>query len=179
MDTSLEVLGETGPEQDVLPATQKDLVINVDHIAVAVENIDEAVRWYVGKLGFKIVERRLTRGEHTAMLSAVLTAGRAVLVLLQGTSRESQVSRFIEEFGPGVQHIALAVTDLDEALRSVTAVGGAADTPMIEDIGIRQIFLRRDPGSGVRVELIERRGGSFSDASVRCLFRAFEGRELF
>jgi len=112
------------------------------------------------------------------MLSAVMRAGRAIIVLLQGTSPQSQVSRFIDHFGPGVQHIALEVSDLDLALAKVREVGGEVDARTLDE-GIRQVFLRRDPGSGVRVELIERRGGTFTDTSVRQLFLAFERQDLF
>jgi methylmalonyl-CoA epimerase len=157
----------------------QDCITGIDHVAVAVPDLAEAIDWYTNKLGFHLVEERETRGEHTAMLSAVVTAGSAVIVLIQGTSPESQVSRFIEKFGPGVQHIAFGVRDMDEAMDRVGASGGAADTPMIADTGIRQTFLRRDLGSGVRVELIERTGGSFSDTTVRQLFRAFEANDLY
>jgi methylmalonyl-CoA/ethylmalonyl-CoA epimerase len=154
-------------------------IIGVDHVAIAVENLDEAEDWYEKKLGFVLLERRLTQGERTAMLSAVLKAGRAIVVLIQGTSPQSQVSRFIEAFGPGVQHIAFAVEDIRQTMQQIVAAGGVADTPLIEDEGIRQVFLRRDPGSGVRVELIERRGGAFSDKTVEELFRTFEANDLF
>jgi methylmalonyl-CoA/ethylmalonyl-CoA epimerase len=154
-------------------------ILDIDHIAVAVEDLEEAIQWYTTKLGFSLLERRTTTGDHTAMLSAVLRAGGAALVLIQGTTPESQVSRFIEAFGPGVQHVAFAVKDMDVAVRRLQVEGGGADTSLIEDEGIRQIFLRRDPGSGVRVELIERRGGTFSDKTVEKLFRAFEERDLF
>jgi methylmalonyl-CoA/ethylmalonyl-CoA epimerase len=156
-----------------------DCIAGIDHIAVAVTVIDDAIDWYTGKLGFRLVERRHTRGERTSMLSAVVVAGSAVVVLVQGTSPESQVSRFIEHFGPGVQHAAFLVRDMDEAVERVVGAGGVADTSVLSDVGIRQVFLRRDPGSGVRVELIERSGGDFSDASVERLFRAFEADDLY
>jgi methylmalonyl-CoA/ethylmalonyl-CoA epimerase len=154
-----------------------DLVLSVDHIAIAVEDLGTGVCWYES-LGFTLLERRVTEGEHSAMISAVLRAGRAIVVLLQGTSPRSQVSRFIDHFGPGVQHIALEVADLDLAVARVREVGGEVEARTLDE-GIRQAFLRRDPGSGVRVELIERRGGSFTDASVRQLFLAFERQDLF
>jgi methylmalonyl-CoA/ethylmalonyl-CoA epimerase len=157
--------------------TLGDLVLNVDHIAIAVDDLPAAISWYES-LGFSLLERRLTEGEHSAMISAVMKAGRAIVVLLQGTSPRSQVSRFIEHFGPGVQHIALEVVDLDLALARVHEVGGEVEARTLDE-GIRQVFLRRDPGSGVRVELIERRGGSFTDASVQQLFLAFEKGDLY
>jgi len=157
----------------------QDCITGIDHVAVAVVDLAEAIDWYTQKLGFHLVEERETRGRHTAMLSAVVTAGNAVVVLIQGTTPQSQVSRFIEEFGTGVQHIAFGVRDMDEAVKRVGTCGGAIDTPLIVDTGIRQAFLRRDPGSGVRVELIERTGGSFSSETVKQLFLAFEANDLY
>jgi hypothetical protein len=110
------------------------------------------------------------------MLSAVMKAGSAVVVLVQGVGPNSQVSRFVERFGSGVQHLALEVTDLDVAIKHFNSA--AADIDVIEEDGIRQVFLRRDQGSGVRIELIERRGGNFNDRSVEKLFRAFESKDL-
>ena len=157
----------------------EDLVENIDHVAVAVENIDEAIRWYSDGLGFRLVERRMTRGDSTAMVSAVMRSRGALVILVQGLTPESQVSRFIEHFGPGVQHIALAVTDIDKAVARLHAAGGDTDVEMIEEPGIRQSFLRRDSRTGVRVELIERSGGRFTDRSVERLFRALESQDLY
>lgn len=171
-----EGAGEAAP--DVIERLG-DCVIGIDHVAIAVSDLEQGIDWYTQKLGFRLVERRETRGEHTSMVSAVVRAGSAVVVLIQGTSPESQVSRFIEHFGPGVQHLALAVTDMDEAMARLTQAGGGTDTPMIVNEGLRQSFLRRDIGSGVRIELIESRGGRFSDESVEQLFRAFESGDLY
>ena len=59
------------------------------------------------------------------------------------------------------------------------SAGHEIDTARTGDDGIRQAFLRRDPGSGVRIELIERKGGNFTDRSVEQLFRAFERQGLY
>ena len=58
----------------------QDCVTGIDHIAVAVPDLAEAIDWYTNKLGFHLVEERETRGERTSMLSAVVTAGSAVIV---------------------------------------------------------------------------------------------------
>lgn len=148
----------------------------IDHVAVAVDDLEAGIDWYTANLGFEVVERRHTQGAHTAMVSAVLKAGSVILVLVQGTEPDSQVSRFIARHGPGVQHLALEVADLDAAVSQFKSA--AADIDIIEEEGIRQVFLRRDAGSGVRIELIERRGGTFNDRSVENLFRAFEAKDL-
>jgi methylmalonyl-CoA/ethylmalonyl-CoA epimerase len=155
-------------------------VISIDHIAVAVQDIEEALSWYVDALGFELVERRHTQGESTGMLSAVVRRGQAVVVLIQGTCPRSQVSRFIQHLGPGVQHVALQVTNIDAAMRRAACAGAGAVTHVINGDGIRQVFLRRSSGSGVRIELIEKRkGGTFSDTSVEQLFRKFEEDNLY
>jgi catechol 2,3-dioxygenase-like lactoylglutathione lyase family enzyme len=154
-------------------------VTGIDHIAIAVSDLPEAVRWYTSALGFKLLEKRTTRGERTGMISAVLVSGGVVVVLVQGTEPESQVSRFVDAFGAGVQHVAFRVRNLTTAVGRLRQANAAVDTPLIEDEGIRQAFLRRDPGSGVRVELIERKGGDFTDRSINKLFRAFESQDLY
>jgi methylmalonyl-CoA epimerase len=155
------------------------MVSSLDHVAIAVTNLDEAVSWYRDNLGFKELERRVTHGEKTAMVSAVMILGSATVVLVQGTTPESQVSKFIDHFGAGVQHVAISVDDLDGAIDQLRRGGGAPDIAIVEGEGIRQVFLRRDPGSGVRIELIERRGGTFNERSVETMFRAFEEKNLY
>jgi catechol 2,3-dioxygenase-like lactoylglutathione lyase family enzyme len=144
-----------------------------------VRDLATAIDWYTSALGFSLIEQRVTRGASTGMVSAVMQAGGAIVVLVQGLEAESQVSRFVDEFGEGVQHVAFSVTNMDEAVEQLTQAGALAETGVLEDEGIRQTFLRRDPGSVVRVELIERRGGTFSDDSVERLFRSMEAREIY
>ena len=157
-------------------SSKHQLCLAIDHVAIAVEELEAAIEWYSSNLGFEVAERRHTQGASTAMVSAVMKAGAAVVVLVQGTSPDSQISRFVARHGSGVQHLALQVTDLDAAIAQFTSAAGEID--VIEEEGIRQVFLRRDAGSGVRIELIERRGGTFNDRSVENLFRAFEKKDL-
>jgi methylmalonyl-CoA epimerase len=154
-------------------------ILAIDHVAVAVENIDEAVQWYSKTLGFSLIERSVTTGDHSGMLYAVLKAGQATIVLVQGTSPQSQVSRFLAEFGSGIHHIAFTVPDLDEAMARITEAGGTTDTPIVCDTGIRQTFLPRDSSTGVRIELIERQGGTLSEQNAERLFRALEEKDLY
>ncbi|MDK2125424.1 VOC family protein [Parachitinimonas caeni] len=169
----------TTPHSQPALASIQDLILELDHVAIAVEDLDAAVAWHSRALGFTEVSRRVTTGEHTAMRSAVMKAGKAVVVLVQGMCEASQVSQFIARHGQGVQHVALAVSDLDRAVASLEANGIVMDTPMIVDHGIRQVFLGRTPDSEVRYELIERRGGAFTDRSVERLFRTLEAGKLY
>lgn len=156
-----------------------DQVLGIDHVAIAVEDIDASIAWYASALGFSLMERSAVCGDHSGMLYAVLKAGETTVVLVQGTSPESQVSKFLTAFGSGMHHIAYAVANLDDAIASATRAGGIADTPVISDEGIRQAFLQRDPTTGIRIELIERHGASFSEQNVEHLFRALEEKDLY
>jgi methylmalonyl-CoA/ethylmalonyl-CoA epimerase len=152
---------------------------SIDHVAIAVRNLEESIRFYTDVLGFELKERRRTEGKATAMISAVLKAGSVTVVLLEGTSPDSQVSRFVEHFGPGVQHIAVAVEDLPQMAEDLKAAGMEFDTTVIQSPGLRQIFSTRDPGSGMMFEFIERLGGDFSDQSVQQLFEQLEKKNSF
>jgi methylmalonyl-CoA/ethylmalonyl-CoA epimerase len=156
-----------------------DSILAIDHVAVAVEDIDEAVQWYSKTLGFSLIKRSITTGDHSGMLYAVMKTGQATVVLVQGTSPQSQASQFFAEFGPGIHHIAFTVSNLDEAVARITEAGGTTDTPIMCDAGIRQTFLPRDSSTGVRIELIERHGGAFSERNVEGLFRALEEKDLY
>ena len=152
---------------------------SVDHVAIAVQNLEESIKLYTDVMGFELKERRRTEGKHTAMISAVLKAGPVTVVLLQGTSPDSQVSRFVENFGPGVQHVALGVQNLPEMAEELKEAGMEFDTTVIQSPGLRQIFSKRDPGSGMMFEFIERMGGDFSDQSVQQLFEQLEKKDSY
>ena len=154
-------------------------VTSIDHVAIAVRDLEESIKFYTEVLGFELKERRRTEGKQTAMVSAVLKAGPVTVVLLQGTTPESQVSRFVEHFGPGVQHLALGVENLPEMAEELKAAGMEFDTTVISSPGLRQIFSKRDAGSGQMFEFIERMGGDFSDQSVQQLFEQLEKKNAF
>jgi 4-hydroxyphenylpyruvate dioxygenase-like putative hemolysin len=153
----------------------------VDHLAIAVTDLDASIAWYCQVLGAQLIERRVTEGKKTGMISAVLTVANLTHVLLQGIGPDSQVSRFIDAYGPGVQHIAVAVSDLYAVAAELDNSGVELATSIIEGAGIRQLFTRRDPVSGMMYELIERYepGGHFTDESVRELFLQLESRGYF
>jgi methylmalonyl-CoA epimerase len=152
---------------------------SIDHIAIAVNDLEASIEFYRNVLGFSLEERRRTEGKTTAMISAVMKAGPLTVVLLEGTSPESQVSKYVEHYGPGVQHIAFEVENLPAAAEELKRAGLEFDTSIINSPGLRQIFSARDSGSGMMYELIERMGGDFSDASVQNLFEQLEKKGTF
>jgi hypothetical protein len=112
------------------------------------------------------------------MRSAVLGAGSALVVLVEGCEPHSQVNRFIDDHGEGVSHVAFSVTDLDQALVQVKR-SDLPTLPTVNGDGIRQVFLQRDARTGVRIELIERKGGAFTELSIETMFRVMEERDIY
>jgi methylmalonyl-CoA epimerase len=152
----------------------------VDHLAIAVDDLEAAVAFYRDRLGFAEAERRVTEGRKTGMVSAVMKAGDLQVVLLKGTSAESQVSRYVAEYGPGVQHVAFAVEGIEHVVADLKHRGLPFDTGVIEAPGLKQAFSKRDPVSGMMFELIERTGEEgFVDNNVQKLFESLEENGSF
>lgn len=168
-------------EQTSVLSALSQHAIGLDHIAVAVPDIEASIAWYRDVMGFEVLERRATDGTRTGMVSAVMKAGPITLVLVQGTSPESQVSRYVEHYGPGLQHMAIEVRDLPGLTDRLAASGMKFNTNIIQGTGIRQTFTMRDPSSGMMYELIERQeeDGHFTDESVADLFRQLEENDAY
>jgi 4-hydroxyphenylpyruvate dioxygenase-like putative hemolysin len=156
-------------------------VIGIDHIAVAVPDLKAAVEWAHTQLGCDIVEERETNGAFSGMKSAVLRLGGFILVFVQGTGSDSQVTQFVRKHGPGVQHIALRVHDLGQT-KSVLEVNQMTfSTPRLDSNMMSQVFSERDLSSGLMIEFVERRDGyeGFSDENVQRLFSSLEEKGLY
>ncbi len=154
--------------------------VKIDHIAIAVPDLEASIAFYQ-KLGFTQVRRRRTAGDATEMVSAVLQAGAIIVVLVQGTAPGSQVSRYIDNYGPGVQHIAFEVRDVEKLMHELKDVGVEFSTTLIQGCEIRQAFTARDRGSGMMYEFIERQtnDGDFTDESVQDLFEQLERNDAY
>lgn len=163
---------EAPARPEAAPATRYGAI---DHIAIAVRDLDDAVDFFRDKLGFSLVRRRVVQGRRTGMLSAEMEHNHIKFVLCQGTEPESQVSRLIDNFGPGVAHIALSVPDAEAAAAQLAGHGLGFDTTVIKGNGLRQVFSSRDANTGMSFEFIERRGeAEFLDENVHELFAQLE-----
>lgn len=152
----------------------------IDHVALAVPDLDSAADWYGNILGFTVEEEKVTQGAQSSMRSRVVRAGGSTIALCQGTSPESSVSRFIQAFGPGVQHVAILVEDIEAVVADLTAQGVAFDTPVIVGAKLKQAFTHRDTASGMVYELVQRdEYGGFQDTNVQQLWDSLEKKNSF
>ena len=155
-------------------------VVGIDHIALAVPDLEAAIQWVNNVLGFHLEESRETYGKHSGMKSAVLRLGEVTIVLTEGIGEKSQTSQFVENFGAGVQHVAFRVKNLGDAITSMQGNGLEFSSPRLDSDGLSQIFSHRNLATGLMVELIERRNyDGFRDENVQRLFDSLESEEIF
>lgn len=128
----------------------------VDHIGIAVKSIDEALKFWEGTLGIKChgVEEVADQKVKTAFLPIADTE----VELLEGTSPESPVSKFIEAKGEGIHHLAIRVDDLEAALEELKAKGVRLidEKPRLGAGGAKIAFLHPKATGGILLELSER-----------------------
>ncbi len=127
----------------------------IDHIGIAVEDLEAALVPYVEGLGMEVAHREEVATERVRV--AMLPIGDTKLELLEPTDPESAIARFIERRGPGVHHIALAVDDVAASLASLRAAGVRLidEEPRPGAGGTRVAFAHPKGFGGVLVELVE------------------------
>lgn len=154
--------------------------LRLDHVAIAVPDLEAAISFYRDVLGMELLARRSIQGQRTGMISAEMGCGNSTFVLVQGTEPGSQVARFIQEFGPGVQHVAVEVDDVEALTRELHDRGLEFDTKVIRGPGLTQIFSRRDPHTGVMFEFIQRSSSrGFDEGNIQSLFEQLETGEAY
>lgn len=155
-------------------------IVGIDHIALAVPDLNAAVEWMQKNIGFCLDDVRQTNGKKSGMKSAVLRLGPITVVVTQGVGESSQTSQYIENFGAGVHHVAFQVNDLGQAIQSMQSKGVEFSTPRLDSDGLSQIFLNRDRSTGLMIEFIERRNfEGFRDENVQRLFDALEVQDIY
>jgi methylmalonyl-CoA/ethylmalonyl-CoA epimerase len=93
----------------------------IDHIGIAVANLDEAIKYWENVIGLKCYNIEEVKDQKVK--TAFFKIGEVKIELLEPTSPESTIASFIEKKGPGVHHIAFAVDDTNEALLDVESKG--------------------------------------------------------
>ena len=129
----------------------------VDHVGIAVKDLAASVKWYEETLGLHSKGTEVVQEQQVTV--AFLPCGDSELELLESTSPEGPIARFIEKNGAGSQHIAIRVDDIDAALAELTEKGVRLidQTPRYGAGGARIAFLHPKATHGVLLELCERK----------------------
>ncbi|OGP68493.1 MAG: methylmalonyl-CoA epimerase [Deltaproteobacteria bacterium RBG_16_44_11] len=131
-------------------------VLKIDHIGIAVKSIDEAKNLYSGLLGLS------QNGSETVAEQKVTTAffpvGDTEVELLESTSPDGPIAKYIEKKGEGIQHIAFRVENIEEALAELKAKGVQLinEKPRRGAGGAKIAFLHPKSTFGVLIELCEK-----------------------
>jgi len=133
------------------------LVIGIDHIGIAVNNLDEAISLYRDVLGLKLEGVHAVE-EQKVLVASFSTGGETRIELLEPTERESPVAKFIERRGEGVHHIALKVRNIEAVLKELKGKGLKLvdEKPRIGVGGAKIAFIHPKSTRNVLLELCEK-----------------------
>jgi len=96
-------------------------ITHIEHIGIAVNNLDEAIPYYENVLGLKCYA--IEEVADQKVKTAFFMAGQTKIELLESTDSEGPIGKFIEKKGLGVHHLAFAVDNVNDALTEVAAKG--------------------------------------------------------
>ncbi len=131
-------------------------VLKIDHIGIAVKDLEAAKKLYEGVLGLKI--EGVEEVQEQKVRTIFIPVGDSEIELLESTSPDGPVAKFIEKRGEGIQHIALRVDNIEEALEECKA----KDIKLIDEKprkgagGAQIAFLHPKASGGVLLELCQR-----------------------
>ena len=131
-------------------------ILKIDHLGIAVSSIAEKKNFWTDVLGLSL-EGTETIDEQK-VTTAFLPVGESEVELLESTSPDGPVAKFIEKRGQGFQHVAFRVENIEEALAELKDKGIALidQKPRIGAGGAKIAFLHPKATGGVLVELCER-----------------------
>ncbi|HEY1359632.1 MAG TPA: methylmalonyl-CoA epimerase [Thermoleophilaceae bacterium] len=127
----------------------------IDHIGVAVEDLDEAISLYRDRLGMPEQHRETV--EEQGVEAVLLEIGDSHVELLAPLSSETAVGKFLERNGPGMHHVAYRTDDIEAALESARSAGLRLidEEPRTGILGSRVAFVHPKATGGVLTELVQ------------------------
>jgi len=127
----------------------------IDHLGIAVKNLDEALKFYQEVLGLKVVKTEVVEDQKVRV--AFIPVGQTNLEVMESTSPDGTVAKFIEKNGEGLHHVALNVDNIDNALNAMKDknVRLIDQQPRIGAGGAKIAFVHPKESKGVLLELSE------------------------
>ena len=127
----------------------------IDHVGVAVSDLDRAIALYEGTFGMPLVHREVIEGQ--GVEAVLLDVGDGHVELLSPLGPDTVVGRFVERRGEGLHHVAYRVEDIDTVLANLSEMGvELIDSEARVGIrGSRVAFLHPKSTGGVLTELVE------------------------
>jgi methylmalonyl-CoA/ethylmalonyl-CoA epimerase len=137
----------------------RGVVTTIDHVGIAVPDLDAAIQWYADVLGLVATHEEVNeeQGVREAMLSAPGDSQGPAVQLLAPLNDESAIGKFIGRNGPGIQQMAYRVTDIDAACAHLRDRGVRLlyEAPRRGTADSRINFVHPKDAGGVLIELVE------------------------
>lgn len=129
--------------------------MKLEHIGIATRGIDEAIGFWRDALGLEVVETEEV--EEQKVRVAMLPVGEPRVELLEPTSADSPIAKFLEKRGPGIHHIAMRVQDIRATLARLKEKGARLidEAPRVGAGGCLVAFIHPASSGGVLLELVE------------------------
>lgn len=140
------------------PPSTAGLLTEIDHVAIAVHDLEGAIAYYAEVYGATVDHREVV--ESDGVEEALLKVAESYIQLLTPTRPDSPVAKYLEKKGEGLHHIGYRVADCAVALNAVKAAGGRTidDTPRPGSRGTTVAFIHPKTTFGTLVELVQDNG---------------------
>ena len=129
--------------------------MKINHLGIATKGIDEALKFWSDALGLENVHTEIVEDQKVRV--AMLPIGESRVELLEPTSGDSPISKFLEKRGGGIHHIAVEVDDIEASLANLKSQGMRLidETPRIGAEGCLVAFVHPAASGGVLLELVQ------------------------
>jgi methylmalonyl-CoA/ethylmalonyl-CoA epimerase len=131
------------------------LLTEIDHVAIAVNDLDAAIEYYRATFGAEVDHREVV--ESDGVEEALLKVADSYVQLLTPTREDSPVAKYLERKGEGLHHVGYRVADCGEALEAVKAQGGRVidEAPRPGSRGTTVAFVHPKGAFGTLIELVQ------------------------
>jgi methylmalonyl-CoA/ethylmalonyl-CoA epimerase len=129
--------------------------MKINHLGIATKRIDEALKFWADALGLENVHTETVDDQKVRI--AMLPLGESRIELLEPTSEDSPISKFLEKRGGGIHHIAIEVDDIETSLKQLKDRGAKLidESPRIGAEGCLVAFVHPSASGGVLLELVQ------------------------
>lgn len=130
-------------------------VMKINHLGIATKSIDEALKFWSDALGLENVHTEIVEDQKVKV--AMLLLGESRIELLEPTSEDSPISKFLDKRGGGIHHIAVDVDDIEASLAQLKSQGMRLidEIPRIGAEGCLVAFVHPAASGGVLLELVQ------------------------
>ncbi len=132
------------------------MIARIDHIGIAVQNINEALKFFESALDLKLDRQEIPAGESARI--AFLPVGASDVELVEPTDPESGLAKFLAKRGEGIHHICFEVDNIGRAIARLNEHGAQLidELPRVNARGQKYAFVHPKSAHGVLIELYEK-----------------------